>query len=256
MIRYIIDGVSDQGYKKEVNQDACFAGKTITSSGEVCFAVVCDGMGGLEAGELASSTIVQELRNWFYEKCELGEDWIIDTYSIHNDLLKVIFECNKSLIQYGNENGFTMGSTVVTGLITPEMVYVMNVGDSRAYRQKDGLYKLSRDHSVVGEDIDSGIITEEEAKKDNRNNVLTQAVGVFEDIEPFFKGYPMQEGCYIFCTDGFYNHVTNKEIIDNVNYDIRSEKEIKDGLSVIVSLNRERGERDDISAIVINVDKT
>lgn len=247
---FVIAGVTCGGSKTPVNQDAVFAGTTTTARGEAVFAIVCDGMGGTQAGDLASASIIEEFRKWFYTKCDLETSWIPDAYEIHNEWNDIVSYCNKKIIEYGENNKISLGSTIVTCLIYPEAVMLMNVGDSRAYRITDIAEKISCDHSVVGMEIEKGILTEEEAKHDSRNNILTQCVGIKPEINPYFMSFPCQSGCYVLCSDGFYNKISNIELAQYVNrYLDRSG--LEDNLKQLIEIDRSRGETDDISVITV-----
>jgi len=252
MKKFIIEGISDAGTKNPENQDACFAGTTIAASGSTVFAIVCDGMGGMQSGDLASASIIDEFRKWFYGKCDLGTEWITNIYDIHNEWEEILERCNQEIIRYGTEHSTRLGSTVVAVLFTQEHVILMNVGDSRAYYVADTVIKLSCDHSVVGKDIELGILTEEEAKSDNRNNVLTQCVGVLDEIDPFFSGLDIKNGSYILCSDGFYNRISNEEI-KNTLRNVYDGETLQDAITTLKSIDRAREEKDDISVIAVIV---
>ena len=258
MKKYIIEGVSNGGSKNSLNQDACFAGRTKTCNAEAVFVAVCDGMGGMKSGELASATIIEEARNWFYSKCDLEEDWLVIEEEIVDEWRQVLIRCNEKIIKYGKDKGIKLGSTSAFILLWGERVLVSNVGDTRVYElTEDGLLRrLSMDHSVVGKEIAAGKITEEEAKKDARNNILTQCVGFYPQITPFFySGVAVSKGLYIVSSDGFYNKVKNDEIIENLNYRrCINEEKLSNSLKDLVVKDRKRGECDDITIVAVRVD--
>ena len=251
MSTYIINGISDAGTKNPVNQDASFAGTMNTANGEAAFVVVCDGMGGLESGEIASASIIEKMREWFYKKSELAENWEPDAYEVHKEWDEIVSDCNMSIIEYSVENGIKCGSTIVCGLLTAEGLILMNVGDSRAYRVSHEVKKLSMDHSVVGSEIASGLITEEEAKHDKRNNILTQCIGVVEEVNPYFINDKNSSGLFLFCSDGFYNRVSNDELFTFFNNGAIENCSLEKTIKEIVSIDRARGETDDITVIAL-----
>lgn len=252
-MNYSIEGISEQGTKTSQNQDACFAGTTITAAGEVVFVVLCDGMGGTDAGELASATLVEEFQKWFYCKCDLGQQWVPDTYHVHLEWKNLLENCNKKILNYGIDNCLSLGSTIALGLVTESDTVVMNVGDSRIYAINEGMKRLNRDHSVVGDEIEDGILTEEEAKKDSRNNQLTQCVGMIEELTPFFAEYPTEKGTYLFCSDGFYNSISNKDISRYIGAAFAGEKSLKAAVRELVDNARQNGEKDDISVVAVSI---
>ena len=250
---FSIEGISEQGSKTTQNQDACFAGRTITALGEAAFVCLCDGMGGTDAGELASATIVEEFQKWFYSKCDLGGQWLPDAYSVHMEWNDLLVFCNRKIIEYSVNNQLNMGSTVVIGLITASETMVMNVGDSRLYEITDIMRRLNKDHSVVGEEIENGRLSEEEAKYDFRNNQLTQCVGMLSEISPFFANYPTVCGTYLFCTDGFYNRNTNADIMGWLEASTSGMDSLKTVVRALLENARDKGEKDDISAVAVMV---
>ena len=249
---YIISGSTNAGTKTPVNQDSMFAGTTQTAKGEAVFAIVCDGMGGTQAGELASASIIDAFRKWFYAKCDLESAWVPESFEVHSEWTDIICFCNRKIIEYGENNGITLGSTIVVLLICSDNILLMNVGDSRAYRVSDMVEKLSHDHSVVGMDIEKGLISEEEAKRDTRNNILTQCVGIRSEIDPYFMSFPYRPGCYVLCSDGFYNKISNDEIMQFLNREM-DQAGLELSLNYLTELDRSRGEKDDISAIAVIV---
>ena len=255
MKKYIVEGISDNGTKTELNQDSCFAGQTESGNGTVVFAAVCDGMGGAQSGELASATIIEEARNWFYSKCDLETKWFLDERSIRTEWTALLEECNEKILKYGDDKGIRLGSTAAFILITRDYVFIMNIGDTRIYELTDSMNKLNYDHSLVGIEIAQGLITEEQAKKDKRNNMLTQCVGMLDEIVPYFASYQATTNCgYIVCTDGFYNRLDNNEIVSALRFNlVNSPEELKVTLSGLKDMDRSRGERDDITVITVIV---
>lgn len=250
---YTIEGISEHGTKTQQNQDACFAGATNTALGEAVFVVLCDGMGGTDAGELASATIVEEFQKWFYCKCDMGEQWVPDTYEVHMEWTDLLNYCNERILEYGREHGIKLGSTVALGLIAPNNVLVMNVGDSRVYEVGGYIKRLNKDHSVVGNEIEQGILTEEEAKLDKRNNQLTQCIGMLDEIEPFFGNYMTIAGTYLFCSDGFYNKNLNSEMQEEINRSYVGLRDLRVSLELLKDNARAKGEKDDITAIAVQI---
>lgn len=252
---FIIEGVSDNGTKTEMNQDACFVGKTKVNGKEVVFISVCDGMGGTQQGELASATIIDFIRNWFYSKCDLEDNWKYTKEEIEAEWRAVLDKSNNKILEYSGENKVKLGSTITFFLLYDEQLNIMNIGDTRIYEMCSDTRRLSFDHSVVGKEIMEGRLTEEEAKKDRRNNMLTQCVGMLEKIDPFFASYDVvKNGSYVICSDGFYNKISNQEMREALtDSSITSRELLADSLKRLVGLDRQRGERDDITAVAVVV---
>ena len=258
MEEFVIEGISNGGTKKDVNQDACFAGQTKVGEYEAVFVAVCDGMGGIQSGELASATIIEEARNWFYSKCDLKEKWEILEEKIFDEWERLLQRCNEKIIRYGTQNGIKLGSTAAFILLWGGRVFVSNIGDTRIYElPADGeLRRLSKDHSVVGNEIAAGKITEEEAKTDKRNNILTQCIGYYPQITPFFRSEEIvRQGIYFVSSDGFYNKVRNEEIVRSLkNGKCNTEEILSSALIDLVEKDRERGEHDDITVVAVYVE--
>lgn len=231
--------ISSQSSKHAKNQDSFGS----WSLGEFRLAVLCDGMGGLAKGELASNTIVSAFESWFLS--EFSEPLFSFEY-LRTEWDRVLHSVNKRILAYGKENGFNLGSTVVLVLIHDSNgVYVCHVGDSRVYGVEGGvLMQLTEDHTVLQRDLNAGRIRLEDAEYHPQRHVLLQAVGTHEIFVPSFHFF---EGVYdraVLCSDGFYNRSDVDEIL------IWSESDR--GLNSAISVLRARGEDDDISVIVIN----
>jgi protein phosphatase len=124
---------------------------------------------------------------------------------------KVIYELALEQKQYQG-----MGTTVVVLLVTPTMIIAANVGDSRIYMVRDGeLERLSRDHSIVAEQVELGMMTEEEAANSSMKHILTKNLGSSDDVEPeVFEIEPSNNDCFILCSDGLTDLVSDDEILD------------------------------------------
>ncbi len=124
---------------------------------------------------------------------------------------KVVYELALEQKQYQG-----MGTTVVVLLITPSLIIAANVGDSRIYLLRDGeLEMLSKDHSIVAEQVAMGMMTEEEAARSSMKHVLTRNLGSSEDVEPeIFELEPSNKDRYILCSDGLTDLVSNEEILE------------------------------------------
>lgn len=234
---------TDKGLVRATNQDAYITGEL---SDGVVIAVVCDGMGGAKGGNIASSLAVKLI----YEQvsAQFRED--MQSKSIKNMLQSVINAANAGIhnISRSNEELSGMGTTVVTVIIIKNTAYIAHAGDSRAYLiSRDGLIRLTHDHSVVQQLVDSGQITQEEAKNHPRSNIITRALGVDEYIDIDFSEYTFSEGdCLIICTDGLTNSISDGDIASvaqNTEYYMLAEK--------LVETAKQNGGRDNITVVTI-----
>lgn len=199
----------DIGKERTLNQDAFFAGEI---SQDIAFAVVCDGMGGANAGDVASQTAVKTI-----------SEYIINSYRKKNtirDFIKILknalTSANITIYDMSNkaENLNGMGTTAVVAVVKGNEAVIAHVGDSRIYLVNDQLTQLTRDHSIVQTLIESGEITPEDALKHPRKNVITRALGVEEDVIVDTAELTLADNeSLLLCTDGLTNYATNENIL-------------------------------------------
>lgn len=247
---------TDKGIRKKINQDALLINIAKTRIGNVALFAVCDGMGGLEQGEVASSTVIRGLRKWFDN--ELKELINNNMNSIEDaiviNLEEYIKELNERILQYGKDNNFKLGTTVSALLVIDNKYYIFHIGDSRVYEVTDGLLQLTNDQTLVAREIKRGNLTMEEAKFHPRRNVLLQCVGGTKVIEPeVISGYIKKDAFYILCSDGFYHQLNDEDILNKLKSKIKTEKDMKKIIFELIELVKERKEVDNITAMVIKV---
>lgn len=251
-MKYLIAANTDIGIKKEVNQDCLSVKRIHTQYEDIVFAILCDGMGGLSKGELASSTVINAYTNW------ISKDFVEIYGSINVDLVKQQWESilntqNKQLIQYGKINKCKLGTTATILLLMDNRYYIMNIGDTRVYIIDKDIRQITRDHSIVELELERGILTEEQARVDLRRNILYQCVGVSENIYPdFFIGNIEKDSVFLICSDGFRNRITGDEIFDYLNPKRMTDTmKMKQNIDFLIKLNKDRNETDNISVISI-----
>lgn len=254
---FLGNAVTNAGNVKEVNQDSLTLKIAKTRHGLVCLAVVCDGLGGLDCGELASSTVIRAFEKWFINNMFLIEG--VQTEDVIERAWKeLLFFVNKKIIDYGKEKNIRLGTTVTAVLFIQNKYYAVHVGDSRLYRIKQTVQQLTRDHTVIEQEKGTDAKTEVLGLSSQySSNVLWQCVGVTEDLKPDFLVGEIEVGVsYLICSDGFRHVITNKEIWERCNaQNNATDTDIKDNLEYLIALNMERGERDNISAILVTVDE-
>ena len=257
---------TDVGIKKEVNQDSLIIRRATTEVGEVTFISVCDGMGGLSFGELASAEAVNVLNSWFDEDLpELLMEGISDQ-SFKDSILPRIEEADEKISQYGREHYADCGTTMTAILLYNNHYATVNVGDSRIYKlTAKGIEQLTHDQSVVQQLLDSGQITAEEAEVHPQRSVLLQCVGIGERAIPDFNFGSYEEGDVFFaCSDGFRHQLTADEIYQalyvNRKEDIKDieevnelKKDLVDRLQYLIEVVKERGERDNITVVACSM---
>ncbi len=204
---------------------------------------VADGMGGHDAGEVASGMLAHVLNN--VHDRSTG-------YSFLDDVKSSIYEVNQKLIARADEaDGAIIGSTVVVLLAYQGFFACLWAGDSRAYLLREfDLVRLSRDHSVVQEMIDSGQLTDEEAVNYGRSNVITRAVGVSADFElELNHGRILPGDRFLLCSDGLTGMVTDGEIRD-----VLLSYEPEKAAEWLLETTLERGAKDNVTFIIVTVD--
>jgi protein phosphatase len=252
-----IVGRTDEGQVRDHNEDF------ISDNPTLGLAVLADGMGGLNAGEVASSMAVHHLMEALIAY-RLGESSIPDELSQNDEQLpmeaqvvrkavenanSVLFQTSQTQAQYAG-----MGTTIVVGMFHDNRLTVAHLGDSRVYRFRSGvLEQVTKDHSFVQELIDKGLYTKEEARTSDKKNVVTRALGVAPFVEVECHEYQAEVGdIYLMCSDGLHDLVADSEIE-------RAFIELGDNLkqlaTYLVELANANGGKDNISVILNRVVK-
>lgn len=204
---------SDTGQVRSHNEDSVLA------NARLGLAVLADGMGGYNAGEVASgmatAVLGSELEHAFDTRAphELTDRGAPLARATLDDVIArtnaAIFQAAQSQPQYAG-----MGTTLVAVQFYDDRLTVAHIGDSRLYRLRDGeLAQLTRDHSLLQEQIDSGIITPEQARFSQNKNLVTRALGVDATVATEFNDYDVLPGdVYLLCSDGLNDMVEDEEI--------------------------------------------
>jgi len=200
---------------------------------------VADGMGGHEAGALASATVVNALQT-------------INSPTSVTDLVSLCQEqlnaANRELLQIADaKGGIVIGATVAALLAHNGYYACMWSGDSRIYLLRgDTISQLSRDHTEVAELIAEGVLSPEEARNWPRRNVITRAIGVHDDLDVEVTQGILQKGdTFVICSDGLTAHVTDEEIFEKARFE--PPQVASDAL---VALTMERGALDNVTVVV------
>lgn len=241
--------VTDRGQVRPLNEDA--GGVFHNQSGQL-LAVIADGMGGHQAGDVASSMAVTMLKEeWLTVTNKLppneAEQWMKETLKTIN---KEMFSYSQELIECEG-----MGTTIVIVIMTNEFITIAHIGDSRCYifnRKK--FSQVTEDHSLVNELIRSGEITKKDAQHHPRKNVVLKALGTQENVQPDCRTLTIDMNERILlCTDGLSDKVEDEEI-EAFMSDSHSIDEIA---SQMVDLANNRGGEDNISLVLIdNIEST
>lgn len=250
---FIISANTDIGLRKKTNQDNLSVKTINTKQGKMVFAILCDGMGGLEKGEVASASVVQKFNSWVVNELPILSEKIIEDYDIRNQWETIAKEQNEQIKNYGAKQGVKLGTTVVVMLITQTRYYVMNIGDSRAYEISNCVKQLTKDHTFVAREVELGNMTPEQAESDERRSVLLQCIGASENVYPdMFFGDVNNNAVYMLCSDGFRHEITTDEMYECFNpYVLNNNNVMNENAIRLIELNKQRMEQDNISVILI-----
>ena len=244
---------TDAGIGKENNQDSALQIEARTDFGDVMLSVVCDGMGGLDKGEVASATVIEAFGEWF-EK-ELPKLIHLEDVErmIFGEWEELILDCNQKISAYADELRIKMGTTLNAILFLRGRYYIANVGDSRAYLLSDGLYQLTKDQTLVQREVDMGRLTAEKAAVSPRRNILLQCVGASPIVTPdYYSGSFAAGQVYMQCSDGFRHVVTGEEIYRYLNtQELTDERKMADNAVYLTELNKNRQEKDNITVLLV-----
>ena len=249
--------VSDVGTTRKVNQDS--AGIHIQDSivGNVGLAVVCDGMGGLSHGEFASQSMIEKIEKWYDSEFKELLVQGVEVNQLREQLDELLVEHNKYLIEYGNDMGASMGTTVSLLLMLPGRYFGIHVGDSRIYKiGKRTMEQITNDHSRVMQEVRMGIITPTEAERDTRKNQLLQCIGARGSFQTeFLSGNIDLAETFLLCSDGFVHKLQEKEMWRKLRPNKAKKDEIiQKNLLELVEENKKREETDNITAIAVRVE--
>lgn len=205
-----IIGDSHQGLVRSSNQDSFAYGEF---SQNACWALVCDGMGGVNGGNIASRTAVETIAESFDRNYR--ED--MNENSVKNLMQTAICRANYLVLARAEaeEELAGMGTTVVAVVVTGTKACIMHIGDSRAYLiKKDNIRQITKDHSIVQMMLDNGQITPEQAKEHPRRHIITRAIGVEENADSEYDEVEMDEGdILLLCSDGLTNYAEDSDIL-------------------------------------------
>lgn len=240
MIAY---GKTDVGKVRVSNQDS-FCIKTMTDGN--ILAVVCDGMGGANAGNVASGLAVDSISGFVERSYRTNMSGIELSNILKNAIISANIEVYDASKKKTELKG--MGTTVVAAIVTDDSLIISHVGDSRAYIVSDETRQLTRDHSIVQTLLESGKLTPEEARVHPKKNVITRALGTEEDVLVDSDEFPRlnDNEFLLLCSDGLTNFVDIseiKEIFDSNSIDRVTE--------VLVARANHNGGGDNITAVTV-----
>lgn len=253
-MHFTVTADTDIGISKETNQDSVLFKQGSYSGGEVLMAIVCDGMGGLAKGELASATVIRAFSKWFDNELpyELEN---LDLHVVGGKWSLMLKDLNVKIIEYAQQNHITMGTTFTGVLFVGDEYVVTHVGDTRLYYIGNGLKQITNDQTFIAREIKKGTMTLEQAKTDKRRNMLLQCVGASDTLEPEILVGKQEKGAYMLCSDGFRHEITEMEIVESLSpINLINKESMHANAKYLIELVKQRNEKDNISVVVIKAD--
>jgi protein phosphatase len=237
---------TDTGRARDNNEDS------VVFDEETSLAVLADGMGGYNAGEIASGMatafIKSELSRWLTEAGEGAK-----SKDVRRALEICVDNANLSIYNSANSNAHYagMGTTLVVAVFRDDKLMVGHIGDSRCYRARKGEFEqITKDHSLLQEQIDAGLITKEQSVNSSIKNLVTRALGVEESVLLEINEYAVEVGdIYLLCSDGLSDMVDDPSIArivsDGTDLTLKADS--------LIQLANLHGGRDNISVVLVEV---
>ncbi|EOD01319.1 Stp1/IreP family PP2C-type Ser/Thr phosphatase [Caldisalinibacter kiritimatiensis] len=243
----LVGASTDVGKIREINQDAYYC----SDVEEFPLFIIADGMGGHNAGEVASAIAVDSVKQIFNSKKNIFKNGETE---VSKFIKLALIEANTKIYNKAKEieDCKGMGTTITLAYILDNHIHIGHIGDSRAYLLTDGeLIQLTQDHSLVAELVRNGSISEEEAENHPQKNIITRALGTDENIEVDIITREVKENDKILlCTDGLTNMVCDEKIKEVlVNTD-----DLQNASDTLVNIANESGGYDNTTVILIGID--
>ncbi len=240
-----IYGQTDKGLVRDHNEDF------IAWYADTGLIILADGMGGHNAGEVASELAVTSISDALEEVLspEIKDSCNMNFSDVVNEA--VVFandEINMHAKVHPECTG--MGTTIVMTLFYGDTIITASVGDSRIYRFRKGeLTQMTTDHSLVQEMIDNGYMSEEEAQNSSNRNLITRALGIAEDVDVDVRQDTIQkDDIYLLCSDGLSDMISDEQIFATL---VKSRQDLQRATENLIELAKENGGHDNISVILV-----
>lgn len=235
---------TDTGKSRTVNQDAYMA--RLLDDG-TAFAVVCDGMGGAKAGNVASTTAANTVYDYVIRSWQPG----MTDSQIKNLLCSAVMSANVEIYDSSltDDQLKGMGTTVVAVIMSENIAHIVHVGDSRAYLiSGNNISQITTDHSMVQKMVETGQLTADEARLHPKKNVITRALGVGENVNVDYNEVScLNDDMILVCTDGLSNMVESDKMLS-----IISQNNIENCATALVGQANLNGGMDNITAVIIS----
>jgi serine/threonine protein phosphatase PrpC len=240
VVHYTAAAVSDRGRKRTSNEDA------FGFSVEHGVFLVCDGMGGAAAGEIASALAVDEMLRLLTSRAE--------AVPLVQAALEAVLVANEAILSQSqhNQNLRGMGTTAVGLLVEERHVMALNIGDSRCYLMRNGkLLQLTEDHSFVDEQVRLGHMTREQAQRSNFRSMITRALGTQSQVQPDLFELEAEPGdLFLLCSDGLTRELSDSVIESLLGVDLS----LEDLCASLVSAANKAGGHDNITCVLVRAE--
>lgn len=253
-MHFLATADTDIGISRNTNQDSALIRHAVTPYGEILLAVVCDGMGGLAKGELASATVICQFQKWFEGELT-KEPRGPDMKSVGRAWEQMLWDINGRLLAYGKQKNIRLGTTVTGILFMHRQYIIIHVGDSRACHLDRKLRQLTQDQTLVAREVCRGRLTPEQARRDSRRNVLLQCVGASKQLCPQILYGTARKGVYLLGSDGLFHQITSREIVKSLRPGSLGDKEaMHREARRLIQLAKIRREPDNITAVLVKAE--
>lgn len=253
-MKYIVTADTDIGISKTTNQDSILVKHALFNGMEVLMAIVCDGMGGLSRGELASAEVIRHFSRWFDEELPYELEYL-DMNIIGTKCSLLLKDLNHKILEFSKRIRDSLGTTFTGMLLIDNQYVIIHVGDTRVYEINNDVTQLTNDHTFVAREISKGTMTLEQAKTDKRRNMLLQCVGASKVVEPDIIYGEVKKGVYMICSDGFRHEIDNNEIYESLNStNLINKSSMHKNARYLIDIVKSRNEKDNISVILIKTE--
>ncbi|MGY8904686.1 MAG: Stp1/IreP family PP2C-type Ser/Thr phosphatase [Burkholderiales bacterium] len=248
-MNYVFCSSTDPGLARDNNEDA------VTFDEETGLGILADGMGGYNAGEVASGMattfIKSELSRWLSQAGRHANG-----KEVRRAMEICVENANRSIFNAANSNAhYTgMGTTLVIGVFQNDRLMLGHIGDSRCYRLRNGqLQQISKDHSLLQEQMDAGLITPEQAATSSNKNLVTRALGVEDAVLLEINEHNVEAlDLFLLCSDGLSDMVGDAQIAEVLNAPVALEQKAVN----LIGLANAHGGRDNISVLLAQASGT
>ncbi len=231
--------VTDMGMRRKINEDNYY----VNDSDQFPYAVVADGMGGHQAGEIASMMVVDIIENHLRKNLNASLDYVEAGEAVR----QAFISANSIIFNYAKNHYkiMGMGTTATFAMIYRNKIITAHVGDSRAYKIGEDIIQITKDHSYVQELVSRGEISPQMAKKHPKKNYITRAMGAEDTVKVDISIKPYAGETIALCSDGLTNFVEDEEIMAY----LKNGATLQEGAEKLVELANSRGGSDNITIV-------